>query len=706
MYRELETQIYGNSSKAIIKQVINLMTDSVYLKGLDGRYLGCNLEFEQIIGLKEADLVERTVFDFNDFDIANALLDSDQEVINTGRPAQQEIWISKADGTKALVKSKKKPLYDHNGNVVAILGVIQDITKQKETEIALNQCQEKYELFAEHALDVVWVLNLNTNQFKYLSPSVQQLWGYTVEEALLLKLEDLMTPESLVRVYDQITLALSEFNENANAKQSYYNQVLQVCKNGELIWVEYLARLKQDQSGDIIAIGASRNIDQRKKAEQALIESEEKYRMIAENTSDTIWVYNLDQDRFTYYSPSVSQLRGLTVEAALSEKILESVMPEFRAMISERINDAKIQLLKHPEMPNTHTLEIKQPTQDGKAIWVEVSARMRYNDNKEIEILGVNRNIEDRKKIEQEMLYLGYYDQLTGVYNRHYFEMVINEAIEKSDRYDEPFSMLLLDLDRFKSVNDTWGHQVGDELLKLTAKVIKNCIRSSDELFRFGGEEFLILMPQTTLDGAAEASEKIRVAIEKVNHPIVGIQTVSIGVGQRSKNESFEPWYRRVDDALYRAKTTGRNRIVACEVTSAYSVDPLRIRWRSDWDSGHDEIDQQHQELIRIASTLMNMSLAGVEHQETDELIELLLNKIVDHFEFEEMILSNIAYPEYDSHQKIHKDLIAKALRIKDAYKNGSIMLSAIFTFVVEDLILVHLIEDDMKFFPYTRRNS
>lgn len=171
------------------------------------------------------------------------------------------------------------------------------------------------------------------------------------------------------------------------------------------------------------------------------------------------------------------------------------------------------------------------------------------------------REISERKKTE-ELKYISYHDQLTGLHNRYFFNNVISEEIIRADRYEHSISICILDLDHFKNVNDTWGHLVGDELLKHTAQILIQNIRSSDLLIRYGGEEFVIVMPGTSLYGALESLEKIRYIIENSNHPITGKQTVSVGVAELKRSESFEKWYERADEALYRAKKEGRNRVV------------------------------------------------------------------------------------------------------------------------------------------------
>lgn len=156
-------------------------------------------------------------------------------------------------------------------------------------------------------------------------------------------------------------------------------------------------------------------------------------------------------------------------------------------------------------------------------------------------------------------------DDLTLAYNQRYLHPRITEEIERSRRNETPLSVLLMDLDHFKNVNDRHGHEIGDVVLRLFADRVRLLVRRVDILIRRGGEEFLLLMPATTLEHAAEAAERIRAAL--ADHPLsVGegldiAQTVSIGVATWNKNESGDLLQRRADAAMYRAKQMGRNQI-------------------------------------------------------------------------------------------------------------------------------------------------
>lgn len=175
-----------------------------------------------------------------------------------------------------------------------------------------------------------------------------------------------------------------------------------------------------------------------------------------------------------------------------------------------------------------------------------------------------------QKVLETERLEtLAVKDQLTGLYNRHYLESIIENAIDKSDQNHVPLSMILMDIDHFKKVNDTWGHSTGDDVLRQIAGIAAKKLRDTDILIRFGGEEFLIVTPQTSNEGARVAAEKIRSAIEEFHHPVAGTKTASFGVSERMRGESFDHWYQRADEALYLAKNGGRNRVVVSETSLA-----------------------------------------------------------------------------------------------------------------------------------------
>lgn len=154
-------------------------------------------------------------------------------------------------------------------------------------------------------------------------------------------------------------------------------------------------------------------------------------------------------------------------------------------------------------------------------------------------------------------------DKLTGLNNRRKLEEFAAEHLSAVRRYGGGLSAILLDVDHFKAVNDIHGHQVGDEVLIRIATIIGASVREADMAGRWGGEEFLILLPNTTLDGALVLAEKIRRLVAECHFPEVGDKTVSLGVSQLLDNETATGLIARADQALYRAKQSGRNRVEA-----------------------------------------------------------------------------------------------------------------------------------------------
>ena len=156
-------------------------------------------------------------------------------------------------------------------------------------------------------------------------------------------------------------------------------------------------------------------------------------------------------------------------------------------------------------------------------------------------------------------------DSLTGLWNRRHFEDTVETEIERARRYGTPLSLLTLDADHFKRINDSHGHHVGDDVLREIARLLGLQIRRSDLLCRWGGEEFMVLVPETDGDRAAAMAEKIRERVAAHEFDGVGRVTVSIGVGQAGPHETADAWLRRVDAALYEAKLQGRNRVVLAD---------------------------------------------------------------------------------------------------------------------------------------------
>ncbi len=175
-------------------------------------------------------------------------------------------------------------------------------------------------------------------------------------------------------------------------------------------------------------------------------------------------------------------------------------------------------------------------------------------------------NIRKRKQKEQEIIYLNYHDSLTDLYNRRYFMQTGKQEIERAKRYKEPLSLMMIDIDHFKNVNDNYGHIAGDKVLKQLSSILKESVRNADIAGRLGGEEFGIILPKSSLDKAKKVAERLRKNIEnntfKYDKANISI-TISIGIAAYKKtNINMDNLIHEADLALYEAKKIGRNCVV------------------------------------------------------------------------------------------------------------------------------------------------
>jgi diguanylate cyclase (GGDEF)-like protein/PAS domain S-box-containing protein len=194
-------------------------------------------------------------------------------------------------------------------------------------------------------------------------------------------------------------------------------------------------------------------------------------------------------------------------------------------------------------------------------LWVDLSVSVIPDaQGNPLHLVGVANEIGERKRTEAELQQRANYDRLTGVLTRLPFEHLLAHEQERVDRYGSPASLLMLDIDHFKAINDTHGHELGDEVLRQLVGRVRERLRESDTLARWGGEEFLVLLPETDADGGERAAEAIRQAV--AGRPLeAGPVTVSLGVAQLLPHEPRAALIRRVDAALYGAKAAGRNRV-------------------------------------------------------------------------------------------------------------------------------------------------
>ena len=203
--------------------------------------------------------------------------------------------------------------------------------------------------------------------------------------------------------------------------------------------------------------------------------------------------------------------------------------------------------------------ELKNYTKDKIVFWIKITIDPMFNEEGEkIGYASYRENITNTKKLE----YLSTHDMLTNIYNRNYFDKALEIKINSAQRYNHKFGLMILDIDDFKKVNDTYGHNIGDNVLISIAKILKKNIKEDDILARWGGEEFAILLPYTTIDDIYNLAEKLRNLIQNSTIIENKIITASFGVGLYFTSESKIEFFEKIDNLLYQAKNTGKNKVL------------------------------------------------------------------------------------------------------------------------------------------------
>lgn len=295
-------------------------------------------------------------------------------------------------------------------------------------------------------------------------------------------------------------------------------------------------------------------------------------------------------------------------------------------------------------------------------------------------------------------------DKLTGLRNRLSLDGIFHAELVRAERYGGTPSLIMFDIDHFKDINDTWGHAAGDRVLVHLARIVRNEIREPDFAFRWGGEEFIIIAPNTDLEGASALAEKVRLAVEGAPEETVGKFTISCGVASGAVSESMETWFKRADEALYRAKREGRNRVRVWDAGIDLMSPSIQLLWREDWASGNDIVDAGHRELIELGNSLLESSLRGDRGHEVGPLLERFMARSARHFKEEEAVMDEFGYPDLAHHRSLHEGLLAKAETLSRQFAGGGLGSTDFFDYLVKDFLSDHIIAADRLFFPWTRR--
>ncbi len=346
--------------------------------------------------------------------------------------------------------------------------------------------------------------------------------------------------------------------QNAIKNKSDYSLTYRVLIRGNLQKVIYeKGKLEYDDIGNVKRlIGTAQDITQRYKTSKEL----EFQAKLLNSVTDSIFVHDLDGN-FIYVNEAAYTTRGYTKEEMLQMRVEELDYHDEKSgseIYEENMINVKAQLSKQQKA----VVEVSHKVKDGKTIPIEITCKLIQDKGKGY-IISIARDISELKIMNENLQKMAITDNLTGIYNRHKFEEIIKIEMERSYRFDSPLSLIMVDIDHFKRVNDTYGHDEGDNVIKNIVDIISENIRHLDIFVRWGGEEFIVLCPQTESNGAAVLAEKLRGTVESKKIDVIGNITCSFGVTSYIKDEGKSAFIKRLDGALYRAKDEGRNRVIA-----------------------------------------------------------------------------------------------------------------------------------------------
>lgn len=345
---------------------------------------------------------------------------------------------------------------------------------------------------------------------------------------------------------------------------------------------------------------------------------------------------------------------------------------------------------------------------NGKVLFLDVSMGLARGEGGEPLFVVLSlRDVTERRRLEQLLEEQASFDPLTRALNRMRTEEQGRTEVMRADRYGGRFSVVMVDLDHFKRVNDLHGHAVGDHVLRGFVDLARGMLRGTDVLGRWGGEEFLLLLPNTGPTGAKRLSERLRKLLEKHEfHGNIRI-TASLGVAGSREGESLASIVDRADAAMYRAKQQGRNRVEIDEQDLRTDADTrlplprfLAIHWKRSYASGQAQIDAEHKELMRLGNLLLNASSAEAPMEEIEHLVGTLLSEVTSHFEHEESILRRAEYAALEAHRACHQKLLAQAGELVGRFRAREATVGDLLGFVLHDVVAMHMLREDAEYFP------
>ncbi|MEJ1382493.1 MAG: diguanylate cyclase [Candidatus Sedimenticola sp. (ex Thyasira tokunagai)] len=395
----------------------------------------------------------------------------------------------------------------------------------------------------------------------YVSGNLQQLFGYSPDQFLKegLGLASIVEPTYIAALTNELEAGLAA--GHTTFSRSPFRLVDQ---RGEYHWVSDTVRVERDEQGKVVGLYSYiTDITLLKSAEQELEQSRAFIQKVVDSIADPTLVLDVSNHQV------VSANQAACDAYLTDQRMLQGLTCYQLSHKTDKPCDSEDE-----PCPIQTILESKQPTNivhkhfDSKGLpfYVEIHATPILSEEGEvIQIIESHRDVTQHIKHHKELKHLATTDRLTGAVNRTKFEEVLDQQIIDTAQGGRQLGLIMLDLDDFKRVNDTLGHDVGDRVLKSLVAVVESNIRKYDLLSRWGGDEFFIMLPRTDLKGMEVVAETVRSAVENYAFPVIGQMTTSLGATIWHPRDDRESMAKRADQALYRSKAQGRNRVTIAE---------------------------------------------------------------------------------------------------------------------------------------------